>query len=171
MMAPKFHWLLWYLFGSATAITVGWLASMVHASGNAPIGLISLVFGAILGATLSGIAAGLEVAGTRRLIMGTILFAIVTVLAEHAWLYLDFCRQWQQAIAAKPQAALFRSTPPSPAEYFSHELTPESAALWSLDALLIVANASATVFVLRTKLPALNADPQSEIGNPKSSDT
>lgn len=145
--------------------TIGWLASIVHASGHAPLGLTSLVFGSILGATMSGIAASLEITETRRLVIGTILVAMLTVLAEHAWLYLDFLRQWQQAIAAKPQAALFRQAPPSAAEYFSHELTPASAALWCLDALLIVANATGAVFVLQRKWLGRNANPQSAIRN------
>ena len=151
------------------AITIGWLASIVHASGQAPLGLTSLVFGAILGFTLGGIAASLEITETRRLVIGTILVAMLTVLAEHAWLYLDFLRQWDQAIAAKPQAALFRQAPPSVAEYFSHELTPKSAALWCFDALLIVANATGAVFVLQRKWLISDANPQSAIRNPKSS--
>jgi hypothetical protein len=159
---------IWYIFGSAVAGTIGWLASMVHASGQAPLGLTSLVFGSILGATMSGIAASLEIADTRRLVIGTILIAMITVLAEHTWLYLDFCRQWQQAIAAKPQAALFREAPPSVVEYFSHQLTPKTAALWCFDALLIVTNATAAVFVLQRKWLRINANPQSEIRNPKS---
>jgi hypothetical protein len=161
--------IIWYVFGFAMAGTIGWLASMVHASGQAPLGLTSLVFGSILGATMSGIAASLEITETRRLVIGTILIAMFTVLAEHTWLYLDFLRQWQQAIAARPQAALFRPAPPSAAEYFSHELTPKSAALWFFDMLLIVANATGAVFVLQRKLLISNANPQSEIRNPKSS--
>jgi hypothetical protein len=159
---------LWYIAGYALAGTIGWLASIVYASGHSPVGLTSLVVGAILGATLCGIAAGLKITRTRRLITGTIVIAVLTVLAEHTWLYLDYCRQWQQAVAAKPQAALFRATPHSAAEYFSHELTPESAALWLLDAVLITSNAAGVMFVLHHNSLAPNANPQPAIRNPQS---
>jgi hypothetical protein len=159
---------LWYVSGWAVAGTIGWLAAIVHASGRAPLGLVSLVFGAILGATMSGIAASLEIVGTRRLLVSIVVIGLLTVLAEHAWLYLNFCRQWHETLAAKPEAALFRSTPPSPAEYFSHEFSARSAALWSLDALLIIGNAIAAVFVLQGTLLRPNTNSQSPTCNPKS---
>src|SRR4051812_13243511 len=158
---------LWYIAGYALAGTIGWLASIVYSSGHAPLGITSLAVGAILGATLCGIAAGLKIASTKRLIVGTIVIGVLTVLAEHTWLYLDYCRQWQEAIAAKPQAALFRATPPSAYEYFSHELTPESAALWLLDAALIITNAVGALFFLHRNSIATTANPQSEIRNPQ----
>jgi hypothetical protein len=158
--------IIWYFVGFATAGTIGWLASIVHASGRAPVGLTSLVFGSILGFAMSGIAASLDIRDKRLLVIGIVLLGMFTVVAEHTCLYRDYCRQWQQAIAVKPQAALFQPAPPSAAEYFSHELTPTSAALWSLDAFLIIA--SATGAVLQRKTPSNNSNPQSAIRNPQS---
>jgi hypothetical protein len=159
--------IIWYFFGFAMAAAIGWLASIVHASGRAPLGLTSMAFGSMLGFAMIGIAAGLEIGDKRRLAIGMILLGMFTVAAEHTCLYGDYRRQWQQAIAAKPLAALFRQEPPSAVEYFSHELTPESAALWSLDALLIIVSATGTV-ILWWKPSSSNLNPQSEIRNPKS---
>jgi hypothetical protein len=160
--------IIWYFFGFAMAAAIGWLASIVHASGRAPLGLTSMAFGSILGFAMSGIAASLDIRDKRRLVIGIVLLGMFTVVAEHTCLYRDYCRQWQQAIAAKPQADLFQPAPPSAAEYFSHELTPTSAALWSLDAFLIIASAAGTV-IFHWKPSSSNLNPQSAIRNPKSS--
>jgi hypothetical protein len=144
--------LIWYITGAGAALAIAWLAAMLHVSGHAPLGLVSLGVGAALGALLSAIAAsghrpkGGRLAGQRLLVLSTIIFAIVTVLAQHAWLYIDFRRQWHEARAASPEVALFRAESPwSPAEYLAHELTPKQAALWALDAALIVAAAVGVV--------------------------
>lgn len=142
--------LIWYAAGAVAAIFVAWLAALIHASGHAPIGLVSLGVGVALGSILAAIAATQRVAGVRRLILGTLLLAILTVLSEHAWLYLDFRRQWQEARIKSPQVALFRSEPPlSPAEYFAHESTPQQAVLWGFDATIITSSAVAAMLVLR----------------------
>ena len=130
---------------------MAWLASLVHASGHAPIGLTSIGAGIALGVTLTAIAATLRVAGNRRLLISTIVFAIFMVFAEHAWLYLDFRRQWHDESAKSIQVAIFQREPSSPAEYFAHELTPQRATLWAVDAVIIVAGAVGTVFALRIK--------------------
>ena len=65
----------------------------------------------------------------RSLILGTILLAILTVLAEHTWLYLDFRRQWQEAREKSPQVAIFRPESPwSLQEFFAIEATPQRTA-------------------------------------------
>ena len=141
---------LWYTAGFLAAVAVAWLAAIIHVSGHAPIGLLSLGVGIALGAILTGIAASQRLAGGRRLVAGTVILALVAVLAEHAWLYRDFRRQWHEARARSPEAALFRpETPWSPREYFAHELTPQRAALWWIDAALITAAAAGTVAVMR----------------------
>jgi hypothetical protein len=76
--------------------------------------------------------------------------ALVTTLAEHAWLYLDFRRQWQEVRAKSPEVALFRPEAPwSPAEYFARELSAGRAPLWALDAVLVIAAAVTVVVVAR----------------------
>jgi hypothetical protein len=135
-----------YITSAGAALAIAWLAAMLHLSGQAPLGLISLGVGAALGAALTAIAATLRVADRQASIRATIVYAIVTILAQHAWLYIDFRRQWQEARANSAQIAMFRPESPwSPAEYLSHELTPGHAALWALDAVLILAAAVVVV--------------------------
>jgi hypothetical protein len=142
--------LKWCGAGVVVAVLIGWLAASIHATGHAPVGIISLGVGVTLGVALGWLAALLHVSWQRRLIFGTIAIAIFTVLAEHAWLYADFRRQWHDARLRSPQVAMFRQESPwSPAEYFAHESTPQQVALWSLDAALITLSAVGTVFLLR----------------------
>jgi hypothetical protein len=142
--------LIWYAAGAVAAIVVAWVAAIVHASGHAPLGLVSLVVGIALGGVLFALAATQRIASRRRLIVGTFLLAIVAVLGEHTWLYLDFRRQWQEARANSPQVAIFRSESPwSPREYFKNEATPGRTLLWCADALTLIASATATLSVLR----------------------
>jgi len=150
--------LLWYAAGLIAAIAVGWLAAVVHLSGHAPIGLLSLGVGIALGATLSRIATtghrpqGGRIAGRQQLVLGTLFLALITVLAQHAWLYHDFRRQWHKARAKSAEVAIFRPEAPwSPQEYFTRELTPQRAALWCMDATLIAAAAVGTVLLLDRK--------------------
>jgi hypothetical protein len=131
---------IWYAVGAMAAIAIAWLAAVLHIAGRAPIGIISVAVGISLGALLSALAARQRLACRRRLIVGTILLAILAVVAEHAWLYRDFRRQWHEARAKSPEAALFRPESPwSPREYFTNELTTRRAALWCLDGALIIA--------------------------------
>ena len=74
------------------------------------------------------------------------MLAIVAILAEHAWLYRDFRRQWHESRAKSPQLAMFRpETPWSAREYFAHEATPQQLILWSIDGAIITAATVATV--------------------------
>jgi hypothetical protein len=94
----------------------------------------------------------LRIAGRWHLITGTLFLALVTALAQHAWLYVDFRRQWQEARAKSPEVAMFRpETPWSPSQYFARELTIESMALWTLDAALNAASAIGVVAVWQSK--------------------
>jgi hypothetical protein len=141
--------LIWYGAGAVAAIAIAWLAALVHASGHAPLGVVSLAVGISLGIVLKKIAVTQRVTCRRRLIIGTLLLAIVAVLAEHTWLYLDFRRQWQEAREKSPQVAIFRSESPwSPKEFFLNEATPQRTAVWCIDALVIIASSVGTVVVL-----------------------
>lgn len=142
--------LIWFGAGAVAAIFIAWLASLIHASGHAPVGLVSVAVGISLGAALFGIAARQRLAGFRRLLIGAALLAILTVVAEHTWLYLDFRRQWQAEREKSAAVAMFRpESPPGPAEYFSQEGTPRQLAFWCLDAAVITLSSVGTVFVLR----------------------
>jgi hypothetical protein len=152
--------LIWYGAGAVAAIVIAWLAALVHASGHAPLGLVPLAVGISLGAILKKIAGTQRLPGRRSLISGTLLLAMLTVFAEHAWLYRDFRRQWQESREKSPQVAMFRpAEPPSPAEYFQDEATTARATLWTIDALLIVASAVGTCTALTRTLSAQSPSP------------
>jgi hypothetical protein len=141
---------LWYGGGLAAAIVVGWAAASLHAAGHAPLGIVPLVVGIVLGASLILLAARFELHCPKQLLVGTVLLALIAVLSEHAWLYREFRRQWHESRAQSPEVALFRSEAPwSPSEYFAREIEAGSAALWSLDAAIVVSAAVATVLVVR----------------------
>jgi hypothetical protein len=145
--------LIWYVAGTIAALAIGWAAAAVHASGNAPLGITSVGVGIALGAVLGMLAASQRLAGVRPLIAGTLLLAIVTVLAEHAWLYLDFRRQWHESRAESSQVAMFRDeSPPPPGKYFARKLTAERAALWIVDAAIVIATATGTVTVMQRQV-------------------
>jgi hypothetical protein len=150
--------LTWYLTSAGAALAIAWLAATMHLSGHAPLGLISLGVGAVLGAALCAVNATVRrlqvgrVDGRQPYILSTIIFAIVTVLAQHAWLYIGFRRQWHEARAKSAEIALFRPESPwPPAEYLARELSTQRAALWALDAALIVAGALAVVIWWRRR--------------------
>lgn len=139
-----------YSLGLVAAIAVAWAGAMIHRSGHAPVGLVSVGVGLVLGASLAKIAAMLRIAGPRRLIVATIVLALFAVAIQHTWLYVDFRRQWHEARNNSPQVAIFRSESPwSPLEYLAHEASPWQVTLWCVDAALITAAAVGTVWLLR----------------------
>lgn len=151
--------LIWYGAGAVAAIVIAWLAALVHASGHAPIGLVSLAVGIALGASLAKLAAIQRVTCKKRLIVGTIVLATLAILAEHTWLYLDFRRQWQEAREKSPQVAIFRPESPwSPREFLENEATPQLITVWFVDAVIIIFSAATTIAVL-SRPPASSLKP------------
>jgi hypothetical protein len=159
-MQPK-SLLIWLLTGMIAAIAIAWLAAQIHAHGHAPLGLTSIAVGALLGAALSKMAAMLSIGDRCLLVASAIIFAILTTVAQHAWLYRDYCRQWQDARMKSAAAAVAApESPPSPRKYFAHEWNPK---LWATDAALIIAAAAVTAVYTRrlwTMSPStLNPEP------------
>jgi hypothetical protein len=141
---------LWYAGGFIAAVCLGWLAARLHVIGFAPIGLVSLGLGVLFGIVVTALAGLAGIRCRTRLIIGTAVLALVSVFAEHAWLYREFRRQWHESRASSAEVALFRAeTPSSPSEYFGRELAAGRAPLWLLDALLITLAAIATVLIAR----------------------
>ena len=139
--------LIWLMAGAVAAGAIGWCAAKIHASGHAPVGLVSLGVGAVLGVALNSLAVALGVRFKWRLAIGTVLLAALTVVAEHAWLYQDFRGQWQEAREKSAAVAMFRpESPPGPGEYFAHEWHP---VLRGADAAMIVVTAVGVVLVGR----------------------
>jgi hypothetical protein len=142
----------WLLAGILAACAVGWIAARIHASGLAPVGLTSFGIGALLGIIITTLAATQRVAGPRTLLFGTLLFACITIIAEHAWLYRDFRGQWQEARQTNAAVAMFRDEkPPSPSAYFAREWQP---VLWISDAALIVVTSLCVVIFRRRPQPS-----------------
>ncbi|HEX4412586.1 MAG TPA: hypothetical protein VH107_03090 [Lacipirellulaceae bacterium] len=144
---PKKPLLLWLALGAIAAGVVAWIAAQVHLSGHAPVGLVSVAVGALLGIALAWLAGIAGIYCKWRLVVGTLLLAACTVVAEHAWLYRDFRRQWQEAREKSTTVAMLRSeTPPGPDVYFTHEWNP---GLWISDAAIIIVVGVGTVVFLR----------------------
>jgi hypothetical protein len=132
------------------AIGLGGIAAALTLAGFARVGILPAVVGSALGAALIGLAAATRVTCGKRLMIGAFMLAIVAALAEHAWLYFDFRREWHRGRAESPQIAMFRPESPwSPADYFRHQATPQNLTLWCADAAIVVAAAVGTVAVGR----------------------
>jgi len=141
--------LIWYVTGTVLAIVFACLAALIHLSGHAPVGIVSFGVGAALGAILSQLAATLQVAGRRGVLFGAVVVSLIAVLAQHAWLYAAFRREWHEGRKTSAHVAMFRDESPwSPRVYFSREATPQRIALWCVDAALIVSSACGTVWLI-----------------------
>jgi hypothetical protein len=159
------------------AVVVGLIAARFHRSGIAPVGLLSIAVGCMLGAVLGWLAKFFAVNCRTRLVLGTLALAAVTILAEHAWLYHDFRRQWHEARANSAEVALFRpETPWSPAEYFAREASEGRWALWLSDAAIITAAAIAATLMVQRRITKtrvatrLTSASSAEPSSPKPSD-
>jgi len=141
-------------FGAiVAAIIVGVLAASLQLKGWAPLVLLPVLVGVTVGLSLLVIRGRALEVSPNRLIVGAILLSLVAIVAEHAWLYGDFRRQWHDARAQNAQVALFRPDAPwSPGEYFAHEFSPWRGALWCLDALVVAASATATALALQSSI-------------------
>jgi hypothetical protein len=140
----------WYVCGLALAAAVGWLAARCHLAGWAPVGILSLAVGIVLGLSVAKLAGVFGVSGRRRLVIGACLIGLAAIFAEHAWLYRDFRRQWREVREANPQVAIFRpETPWTPSEYLRFEATGPRVALWCVDAVLVLGGAIGAVMMRR----------------------
>jgi hypothetical protein len=166
---PRSSLLTWYAAGALAAVASGFVAARLNLWGLAPVGLLPVAVGCLLGAILGWLAAFAGVKCRVRLILGTIVLAAVTVLSEHAWLYLDFRRQWHEARATSAEVALFRpETPWSPGEYFTREASAGRWALWLTDAAIITAAAVVTNLIVLRR--ATKTRVATRLSSPKSSD-
>jgi ABC-type uncharacterized transport system permease subunit len=138
--------------GFVVAIAIAWIASLIHRSGHAPLGLVSIGIGVALGAALGILAATLRVAGHRNVLVATLTLALIAIIAQHAWLYANFRREWREGRENSPQVKMFRDEQPwSPWDYMTREATPQRVTLWCIDAALITATALGTVWTLRRR--------------------
>jgi len=141
-----------FLFGGVlAAIGIGVLAATINRTGWAPVGIFSLGVGIVVGVAATALARWLGVACPTRLTVATLVMALVAVVAQHAWLYRDYCQQWRAVRDREPALALFRpeTTPMSPGEYFAAEFSPARLAFWAADLALVAAAAIGTVLTLR----------------------
>jgi hypothetical protein len=142
----------WYVTGLIASLAIGWIASNIHLSGHAPFGVVSLVVGLSLGAALVATARRERIADVRRLVVGTLLFALLTAATEHALVYRDFRRQWRDAREKEPAIAAARPLEPwSPVEYLRREATPGRLVFWGVDFVLIAGAAVGVVMAGRER--------------------
>jgi len=139
------------------AMLLGYLVAVLQGAGWAPVGLLSILVGGMLGGMLLGIAAfsyrsmasslGTPFAGWKGLLL-ILLFALTTVVAEHGWLYHDYRQQWYEVRLEHPELAIFRAdeSPLSLGQYFAKEATTEQMVLWIVDGTLIGAIAVGVIF-------------------------
>jgi hypothetical protein len=140
------------LGGLVAAVVVGWIAARLNVAGFAPVALLPMAIGVALGGAVVSLSTQCGMPGGARLFVAAGLVAILTVVAEHAWLYRDFCRQWREARASQAQVAMFRAEQPwSPGEYIREEATPGRVALWCVDAAVLVLSTVVTVLVWRRR--------------------
>jgi hypothetical protein len=128
--------------------------------------------GIVLGVILGWLALWCRVSCRTRLVSGTVALALVTVLTEHAWLYHDFRRQWQESRARSAEVAMFRPEKPwSPTEYFSREATAGRTALWAVDATLIVVAAVVSAATTTRRLSKSSAASDAAVSSIPTPDT
>jgi hypothetical protein len=128
--------------GFIASVAMAWIAAKLHGAFAAPVGGVSIGLGLLLGVSLSALAMVMKLRPRAALLIAAAALALVAVVAQHAWLYVEFRRQWHVARAKSPEIAMFRAEEPwSPSEYFSRELQAGRAAVWSVDAALIVGTA------------------------------
>jgi hypothetical protein len=129
------------------------VGAKLNATGAAPVGLLPLGLGVALGVALVGLAAKTQATGRKRLVVAAVTFAILTVAAEHAWLYRDYRQQWWNDSVREPRLAIFRTEagPLSPAAYYAREIqyAPRQPLLWAMDGALLVAAAVVVVLAAR----------------------
>lgn len=159
--------LIWYGAGLFVSLLVAWLAAVLQASVRIPVGIIPIGIGILLAVSLTSLAMLTNVRQDRSFILGSLVLAAITVLAQHAWLYIDYRRQWHEALAKAPSFSGFPAKVPTPIEYFSQELTFARGVLWCIDGALIIGFTIGTIWVLERKRRGLEKPSQRENPNPK----
>jgi hypothetical protein len=139
------------LSGVAAAAVLGIAAASISATGWAPVGIFSIGVGVAVGTASLGLAHGMGAECPARLVVATLIMALVAVAAQHAWLYRDYRQQWWATRQREPALALFRpeKAPMSPAAYLATEYSPARLVLWIADAALETAAAVGTVLAWR----------------------
>jgi hypothetical protein len=156
-ISPTF-WRRWgvvvfILLGSALmAVAAGWIVARLNVAGIAPVGILPLVVGATVGSAAFWLFAQGGVLSRAGLATAAVVVAILTVMAEHAWLYQDFCRQWREARSSQARMAMFRPEEPwSVREYVRREASPGRVAFWCVDGTILVLGAVGAALVWRRR--------------------
>jgi hypothetical protein len=145
----------WLLLAMGAAVLVGIVSATVQVAGIAPLGIVSLLTGVVLGSVLAGIGRLANLRLRRLTLLIVVCVSLVAVAAEHAWFYRHYRLQWHRVRVDTPAVALFRPEegPKSPLKYLAGEATPRQTVYWIVDALLLAAAATGAVAVLNRKKP------------------
>lgn len=139
--SSSFSFIAWLLLGAVAGVLVGMASASIQTAGLAPVGITSLVTGAVLGSLLVVIARLGHLTKSRIVIAGALACCLAAVVAEHSWFYQHYRQQWHRVHEESPAAAIFRgeSQPQSLAAYLAEEGTVSRYALWLVDAALLIA--------------------------------
>lgn len=149
----------WGIVLLGISVAVAGLAFLLQRVGFAPIGIFSLLVGTAVGAgsLLTGILFKLKPCGSFLVI--TILAAVTATATQHAFLYIQYRSDFQNAYANNPQVALFRDSDPEDfASYLRAEAVKFEPALgqptwvfWLIDLTLCVVGASGTYWMFQPR--------------------
>jgi hypothetical protein len=160
---------VWFIGGAAAAAgiawvaaTLNWVAATLKFHRLTPLGILSIGIGIALALALCALAKWLGLRSRKALLNGAIVLALITVFAEHAWLYNQFRQGWRTSRAENAQIAMFRPKEPwSPGEYLAREIKAGSLPYWCLDAGLIVIATLVTLQLVIDHNKSLTQSPSS----------
>ncbi len=151
----------WFACGTLWALALAWASVGLQSGGFAPVGLLSLLIGILLGGGLAAFARWIEFGHRRAALLGTLGLALLTVGGEHGFSYRRHLQGMERAVQANPKLALARAAneefrPPTVAEYLRASAERGRLWIWGLDAVLI-ALAAVVVTGRATALPYCSA--------------
>lgn len=140
------RWMLWAAAALATGILVALLSQLVQGTGFSPVGLFSLLVGAVLGSALAGLARWIAVGHKPSLLGGALAVALIAAASQHLFAYLDYRASYLAELERKPAAALMGAEPLGLIAYLEHEMQPRwTVTRWIVDAVLIAVAAVGVV--------------------------
>lgn len=130
-------WLARPVVAIVTGMCVGTASGAIQQTGFAPVGILSLAVGTLLGLVLVGAGGVLNLPRPR---WGGIALAVAAaVVSQHLWLYRAAMIAREKATRSQPAVELFKPgwTQESILQYFYSQASVTTVSLWLLDACLL----------------------------------
>jgi len=143
----------WLCLSLASAVLVSWISIQVQQFGLAPVGVFSVLTGAVMGGAMVAWLYLLHFGHRLSAVCGAIVVAAFAAFAQHSWAFVIFYENRRQALQQNPQAALFLEQQldldwQGFTTFMRNEASREGAVLlWSVDAALIILTATVLVFL------------------------